>query len=66
VSGVRCQDLAPLVPDTYIVLISYTKKSKNLNSPNQWEIIPSDNFNTIERIWLTMKARWFNNHVCKN
>ncbi len=19
----------------------------------------------IERIWLTMKARWFNNHVCK-
>jgi len=20
----------------------------------------------IERIWLTMKARWFNNHVCKN
>jgi hypothetical protein len=20
----------------------------------------------IERTWLTMKARWFNNHVCKN
>ena len=20
----------------------------------------------IERIWLTMKARWFNNDVCKN
>lgn len=20
----------------------------------------------IDRIWLTMKARWFNNHVCKN
>jgi len=20
----------------------------------------------IERIWLTMKARWFNNYVCKN
>ncbi len=20
----------------------------------------------LERIWLTMKARWFNNHVCKN
>jgi hypothetical protein len=19
----------------------------------------------IKRIWLTMKARWFNNHVCK-
>ena len=22
--------------------------------------------NPIERIWLTMKARWFNNDVCKN
>ena len=22
--------------------------------------------NPIERIWLTMKARWFNNPVCKN
>ena len=22
--------------------------------------------NPIERIWLTIKARWFNNHVCKN
>ena len=21
--------------------------------------------NPIERIWLTIKARWFNNHVCK-
>ena len=21
--------------------------------------------NPIERIWLTMQARWFNNHVCK-
>ena len=22
--------------------------------------------NPIERIWLTMKPRWFNNYVCKN
>ncbi|MBE9543980.1 MAG: transposase [Proteobacteria bacterium] len=22
--------------------------------------------NPIERIWLTMKAGWFNNYVCKN
>jgi len=21
--------------------------------------------NPLERIWLTMKARWFNNHACK-
>ncbi len=26
----------------------------------------SPDLNPIERIWLTMKARGFNNHVCKN
>ncbi len=26
----------------------------------------SPELNPIERIWLTMKARGFNNHVCKN
>lgn len=26
----------------------------------------SPDFNPIERIWLTMKARWFNNYVSKN
>jgi transposase len=26
----------------------------------------SPDLNPIERIWLTMKARWFNNDVCKN
>jgi len=26
----------------------------------------SPDFNPIERIWNTMKANWFNNHVCKN
>ena len=26
----------------------------------------SPDLNPIERIWLTMKARWFNNHVGKN
>jgi transposase len=26
----------------------------------------SPDFNPIERIWLIMKARWFNHHVCKN
>lgn len=25
----------------------------------------SPDFNPIERIWNTMKARWFNNHVCR-
>ena len=26
----------------------------------------SPDLNPVERIWLLMKARWFNNHVCKN
>ena len=26
----------------------------------------SPDLNPIERVWLIMKARWFNNHVCKN
>ena len=26
----------------------------------------SPDLNPIERIWNVMKARWFNNHVCKN
>jgi transposase len=26
----------------------------------------SPDLNPIEPIWLTMKARWFNNPVCKN
>lgn len=26
----------------------------------------SPDFNPIERIWLIMKARWFNHYVCKN
>jgi hypothetical protein len=29
-------------------------------------IIMTIGINPIERIWLTMKARWFNNDVCKN
>jgi transposase len=37
---------------------------------NRWQpmYLPpySPDLNPIERIWLTMKARWFNNHVCKN
>jgi transposase len=26
----------------------------------------SPDFNPIERLWLLMKDRWFNNHVCRN
>ena len=26
----------------------------------------SPDFNPIERIWNTMKARWFNNYVCRD
>jgi len=44
-------------------------KRKTTNWHN-WEPIYlppySPDLNPIQRIWLTMKARWFNNHVCKN
>jgi transposase len=37
---------------------------------NRWQpmYLPpySPDLNPIERIWLIMKARWFNNYVCKN
>lgn len=37
---------------------------------HEWEVmyLPpySPDFNPIERLWLTMKANWFNNYVCKN
>ena len=26
----------------------------------------SPDFNPIERVWLVMKARWFNNYVCRS
>jgi len=26
----------------------------------------SPDINPLERIWLTIKARWFNNYACKN
>jgi len=29
-------------------------------------LLYSPHLNPIERIWLTMKARWFHNHACKN
>jgi transposase len=32
-----------------------------MHLPPYWSDI-----NPIERIRLTIKARWFNNHVCKN
>ena len=42
-------------------------------NPNNWHkwqpmYLPtySPDPNPIERIWLAMKARWFNNHVCIN
>jgi len=44
-------------------------RSKTLNW-HRWQpmYLPpySPDFNPIERIWLVMKANWFNNYVCKN
>jgi transposase len=47
--------------------------SWHLKKSNKWhrwqpKYLPpySPDLNPIERIWLTMKSRWFNNYVCKN
>ena len=43
------------------------KKSRLLGNDVPLYLLPySPDLHPIERIWLTMKARWFNNHVCKN
>ena len=43
-------------------------KQKTINW-NNWQLMYlspySPDLNPIERIWLTMKARWINNYVCK-
>ncbi len=42
-------------------------KPRNWHNRQPMDLAPySPDLNPIERIWLTMKARWFNNHVCKN
>lgn len=45
----------------------HRSKTTNWHSWQPMYLPPySPDLNPIERIWLTMKARWFNNHVCKN
>ena len=44
----------------------HKKKSTNWHGWKPKYLPPySPDLNPIERIWLTMKANWFNNHVCK-
>ncbi len=45
----------------------HKRKSTNWHNWQPMYLPPySPDLNPIERIWLMMKARWFNNHVCKN
>ena len=45
----------------------HKRKSTNWQGWKPMYLPPySPDLNPIERIWLIMKARWFNNHVCKN
>lgn len=45
----------------------HKRKSTNWHRWEPMYLPPySPDLNPIERIWLTMKARWFNNYVCKN
>jgi transposase len=45
----------------------HKRKSTDWNGWQPLYLPPySPDFNPIERIWLVMKANWFNNYVCKN
>ena len=45
----------------------HKRKTTNWHSWQPMYLPPySPDLNPIERIWLTMKARWFNNYVCKS
>ncbi len=45
----------------------HKRKTTNWHNWQQMYLPPySPDLNPIERIRLTIKARWFNNHVCKN
>ena len=45
----------------------HKRKTTNWHNRQPMYLPPySPDLNPIERIWLTMKARWFNNNVCKN
>ena len=44
------------------------RKTTNWHGWKPLYLLPpySPDLNPIERIWLTMKAQWFNNYVCRN
>ena len=45
----------------------HKRKSLNWHGLEHMFLPPySPDLNPIEKIWLIMKARWFNNHVCRN
>jgi transposase len=45
----------------------HKRKSTNWQGWKPMYLPPySPDLNPIERIWLVMKAKWFNNHVCRN
>ena len=45
----------------------HKRKSLNWQGWDAMYLPPySPDLNPIERIWLVMKAQWFNNHVCRN
>jgi transposase len=45
----------------------HKRKSTNWQGWEAMYLPPySPDLNPIERIWLVMKAQWFNNHVCRN
>jgi len=57
-------------PDNIIIVDNASWHKKKSLHWHGWQpmFLPpySPDLNPIERIWLTMKAKWFNNHVCRN
>lgn len=57
-------------PRNILILDNASWHKRKLTNWRGWKpkYLPpySPDLNPIERIWLVMKARWFNNHVCKN
>ena len=57
-------------PINILVMDNATWQRRKATNWHRWQpkYLPpySPDLNPIERIWLTMKARWFNNYVCKN
>jgi transposase len=66
-TATRCSAIQMLLAGADRQLVCYALLVTNC-ALRKWMYLPpySPDLNPIERIWLTIKARWFNNYVCKS